>query len=215
MKKILLSLILAGSVGLSVSASELQNIEYKNLKNKAHITYNAELDSWSNKIDKKAGNYYTKSVDENGYIEYLTSDGTFAFTTNCNYEFLKGKDFIGYSNSDLKFYDFALIDGELTKRELTEEEVQNLFPDFKIIKISEFSPNTNSLKIKKHGHKEKFIILNDTERCFDNYSFTSGNAKFNTYHLAGFIEITKKGMIQFSHFGENSQKTPWFVLLLR
>ena len=57
MKKILLSLILAGSVGLSVSASELQNIEYKNLKNKAHITYNAELDSWSNKVDKKAGNY--------------------------------------------------------------------------------------------------------------------------------------------------------------
>ena len=103
----------------------------------------------------------------------------------------------------------------MTKKELTEEEVQKLFPDFKIIKISEFSPNTNSLKIKKHARNEKIIILNDTDRTFANYSFSSGNAKFNTYELAGFINVTKKGMIQFSHFGENTQATPWFILLLR
>lgn len=215
MKKIFLSLILASSLSLSAIASDTLSIPYKNLKKNAKITYNEELDSWSTKVNKHSPDMFVKNITEDNTSEYLYPDETFAFSTNCNYEFLNGKDLIGYSNSDLKFYDFAFLNGELTKRELTEEEVQALFPNFKIIKISEFSPNTNSLKIKKHGHNEKIIILNDTDKTFDNYTFTSGNAKFNTYELAGFVEITKKGMIQFSHFGENTQVTPWFILLLR
>lgn len=46
MKKILLSLILVGSLSLSVFANNTQSIPYKNLKQNAKITYNAELDSW-------------------------------------------------------------------------------------------------------------------------------------------------------------------------
>ena len=215
MKKIYLSFIMLSVLTLCAQAGDVNSIPYKNLKNKSRITYNAELDSWSTKIDKKSGNYFTK-ISVNGISsEFINPDESLAFSTNCSYEFLKGKDFIGYPGSDLKFYDFAYTEGELTKRELTEDEVQALFPDFRIIKISEFSPNTNSLKIKKHGINEKIIILNDTEKTFDNYTFTSGNAKFNTYPLAGFIEVTKKGMIQFSHFGENTEITPWFILLLR
>lgn len=215
MKKIFLSLILASSLSLSTFASDTLNIPYKNLKKNAKITYNEELDCWSTKVNKHSPDVFVKNISDNNTSEYLYPDETLAFSTNCNYEFLNGKDLIGYSNSDLKFYDFAFLNGELTKRELTEEEIQTLFPNFKIIKISEFSPNTNSLKIKKHGHNEKIILLNDTEKTFDNYTFTTGNAKFNTYDLAGFVEITKKGMIQFSHFGENTHATPWFILLLR
>ena len=215
MKKIFMSLFIIFSITLCVQAGDVNNIQYKNLKNKTNITYNVELDSWSTKIDKKSGNYFTKTAGDGISSEFVNPDKTFAFSTGCSYEFLKDKDFIGYSDLDLKFYDFAFIDGELTKRELTEEEVQALFPDFRIIKISEFSLNTNSLKLKKHGLKEKIIILNDTNKTFDNYTFTSGNAKFNTYSLAGFIEVTKKGMIQFSHFGENTEITPWFILLVR
>ena len=215
MKKFLLSFLMLSTLTLCVRAGEFNSIQYKNLKNKSRITYNAELDSWSGKIDKKSNNYFIKTSVDGFSSEFVKPDETFAFSTDCSYEFLNGKDFIGYSNSDLKFYDFAYIDEELTKRELTEEEVQMLFPDFRIIKISDFSPNTNSLKIKKHGLKENIIILNDTEKTFDNYAFTSGNAKFKTYPLAGFIEVTKKGMIQFSHFGENTNITPWFILLFR
>ena len=98
---------------------------------------------------------------------------------------------------------------------MTEEEVQALFPDFKIIKISEFSTNTNSLKIKKDKRNLKIIILNDTDRNFYNYSFTSGNSKFELYPLTGFINIKKRGMIQFSHFGDNTKNNPWFILLIR
>ena len=215
MKKIFLSLVLASSLSLSTFASDTLNIPYKNLKKNAKITYNEELDSWSTKVNKHSPDVFVKNISDNNTSEYLYHDETLAFSTNCNYEFLNGKDLIGYSNSDLKFYDFAFLNGELTKRELTEEEIQTLFPNFKIIKISEFSPKTSSLKIKKHNLSEKIIILNDTDKNFENYTFTSGNTKINIYELAGFIEIRKKGMIQFSHFGENTKSTPWFILLVR
>ena len=215
MKKIFLSLVLASSLSLSTFASDTLNIPYKNLKKNAKITYNEELDSWSTKVNKHSPDVFVKNISDNNTSEYLYPDETLAFSTNCNYEFLNGKDLIGYSNSDLKFYDFAFLNGELTKRELTEEEIQALFPNFKIIKISEFSPKTSSLKIKKHNLSEKIIILNDTDKNFENYTFTSGNTKINIYELAGFIEIRKKGMIQFSHFGENTKSTPWFILLVR
>ena len=115
----------------------------------------------------------------------------------------------------MKFYDYTYSDKLLTRRELTEEEVQALFPDFKIIKISEFSPNTNSLKIKKDKCNLKIILLNDTDRNFYHYSFSSDNSKFERYPLTGFINIKKRGMIQFSHFGDNTKNNPWFILLIR
>lgn len=212
MKRLLISLIILAAATLSVNAAD---IRYKNLKEKSKISYNSELDKWSFK--KNGDNYYVKtiSVGSGSYSEFLNPDESFAFITDCNYEFIFNGDLIGYSNQDLKFYDFAIIDGELTKRELAEDEVRLLFPDYKIIKISEFSPNTNSLKFKKQGHPQKVIILNDTDKTFYNYSFTSGNSKFQTYPLAGFINISKKGMIQFSHFGDNTKDNPWFILLVR
>lgn len=211
MKKIFLILIILSSFVLAVNATE--TIQYKNLRNKTQIMYNQDFDSWSTKVNRKTDKYYVKTATDNGY-EYLNSDDSFAFSTGCSYEFLKGNDLIGYSDKDLKFYDFALIDGQLTKQELTSDDVQALFPDFKIVKISDFSPNTNSIKLKKRDNSQ-LIILNDTDKNFEYYAFTSGNAKFKTYELAGFIKVTKKGMIQFSHFGENNETTPWFILLMR
>ena len=115
----------------------------------------------------------------------------------------------------MKFYDFTYADGLLNRRELSVDEIASMFPDFKIIKFSEFSTNTNSLKVKKEGHNFKIILLNDTDRNFYHYSFSSGNGKFENYPLTGLINITKKGMFQFSHFGDNTKNNPWFILLVR
>lgn len=216
-KKILLGVILFVGLALTVNADEQLPIPYKNIKEKSKITYNAENDIWSDKVDRKAENYYVKtvSVGTGNYSEFLNPDESFAFSTGCQYEFIYKGNLIGYSNQDLKFYDFALTDGELTRRELPQEEVQDLFPDYKIVKISEFSPNTNSLKVKKKGKNFKLILLNDTDRNFYHYSFTSNNARFKTYQLHGLLDVTKKGMIQFSHFGDNTKDMPWFILLVR
>ena len=106
-------------------------------------------------------------------------------------------------------------DGIIVQRELILDEVKDLFPKYKVIKISDFSTDTNSLKIKKKGKNLRIILLNDTDRYFYNYSFTSNNAEFKRYFLKGFVNITKKGLIQFSQFGDKSKNIPWYVLLVR
>ena len=215
MKKIFLSLLITGSLTLASQAADLANIKYKNINEEGKLKI--VNDVWTDNVKRRDNDYFIKFISDGtgSYSEFYNADGSFAFTTGCQYEFIKNGDLIGYSNQDLKFYDYTYADGVLSRRELTEEEVQALFPDFKIIKISEFSPNTSSLKVKKDKLNFKVILLNDTDRNFYHYSFSSGNSKFERYPLTGFINIKKRGMIQFSHFGDNTKANPWFVLLVR
>jgi len=215
MKKIFLTLVVLLSVTIASQAANILNIPFKNIKEEEKIKI--ENDVWTNKVSRRESDYIIKFISEGSgsYSEFYSSQGNLYFTTGCQYEFIHKGDLIGYSNQDLKFYDFTLVNGSINKRELSEEEVQALFPDFKIVKISEFSPNTNSLKIKKEGGNFKIILLNDTDRNFYHYAFSSDNAKFDTYPLTGFLNIKKKGMIQFSHFGDNTKDNPWFILLVR
>ena len=215
MKKFLICLILLFMSISSSYADNIQKISYQNIKPESKIKIINDV--WSDNVSRKDSDYFIKFISDGtgNYSEFYNSDGTYAFNTGCQYEFLYKGDLIGYSNQDLKFYDFTYVNGELFPRELTESEVAELFPDYEIIKISEFSSNTNSLKIKKNHHVLKIILLNDTDRNFYHYSFSTGNGKFERYPLSGFVNVTKKGMFQFSHFGDNTKENPWYVLLVR
>ena len=122
----------------------MQNIQYKNIKDGENIV-NFENGNWGF-ANKKSSEYFTKKISSGtgSYSEFYSPEGEFLFSTGCQYEFIINGSLIGYSNYDLKFYEFTPSGRTAERRELTEEEVQALFPDFKIVKISEFSPNTNS-----------------------------------------------------------------------
>ena len=79
------------------------NIPYKNIKEEDKIKLNNDV--WTNKISRRDSDYFVKIVSDGtgSYSEFYNSDGTFAFTTGCQYEFLYKGDLIGYSNQDLKF----------------------------------------------------------------------------------------------------------------
>ena len=198
----------------SVSAEELAQIKYKNLKNGTKIT-NID-DYWSTKIKRSNKNYFIKKIPEGtiNFTEFYSPNGEFLFSTATNYEFLYKDSLIGYSNLDMKFYEFSIKDNLLKQRELIFEEVQNLFPEFEIIKVNDFS-ETNSYKIKKKKGKIKLILLNDTDKTFYNYEFSTNNAKFEKYSLKGFLNIKEKGMIHFSNNNSNPQNKDWFIILVR
>lgn len=211
-KKIFLTAILSLFICISAMAA---NIQYENIKDGQSITVKADgLWTISNKKDAV---YYTKHISSGtgSYSDFYTPDGELLFSTGTQYEFIYKGNLIGYSNADLKFYQFWMRDGILQQNELTVEEVKSLFKDFEIVNISQFSNTTNSLKLKKNKKHYKIILHNDTDRYFYHYGFSSHNAKFNTYPLRGFLDITKNGMIQFSHFGDNTKENPWFILLVR
>lgn len=197
-----------------VTASDIPGFKYNEIKEKSKISYNSANGHWSTKVNKKEDLYFTKTKGFGTYFDYLTSNKSYAFTTDCEYEFIAGNLFIGYSNKDLKFYTFS-YNGSLLKRELSDDEVKSLFPDYQIIKISEFSDKTNSLKIKKAWGDLRIILLNDTDKSFDNYTFSSGNAKIETYPISGLLTVSKPGMIQFSNSYGTSKENPWYVLLVR
>ena len=211
MKKIftIISLII-----FSLPVFSFEEIQYKNLKNNCKIKYSDK--GWSSKINRKKDEYFIKkqSKDLLNFSEFYSPTGDFSFSTETNYEFLHKGSLIGYSNSNLKFYEIWISEGSVQKRELLEEEVQELFPKYKIVKILNFS-ETNAYKLKKDKKTLKMILLNNTEKSFDNYWFTTNNADIKHYKLKGFLDIEKKGMIQFSRSKDSSGSYPWYVLLIR
>ena len=215
MKKLFLSLVLVASAALTVMAADTESIDYKNIKDGASVCVSEDGTTWNS--CKKSDKCFIKKISDGSgsYSEFYSPDGEFLFSTGCQYEFINKGSLIGYSNFDLKFYEFTIKDELLQQRELSSEEVQDLFKDYEIIKILEFSDSTNSLKIKKRHGNFKLILLNDTDRYFYHYGFTSNNAKFKTYPLKGFLSVSQKGMIQFSHFGDNTKENPWYILLVR
>lgn len=215
MKKILFVMFFILLFSSSAIASNFANIKYKNIAIKDKISYNAADESWNDKTDKKRDLYFIKTKGFGDFYDYMYPNKSFAFTTDCEYEFIFNGNFIGYSNSDLKFYNIKLIGGKVFKQELTKKEVEELFPDYKIIEITEFSKIANAYKIKKHAGILKIIILNNTENKFHNFRFSSGNAEFEQYKLSGFINVTKPGMIQFSQDGEHISGKNCYVLLVR
>ena len=209
MKKIVLTL-LALSFVLCASASEYSGLPYKNIKDKSKVSVSQDGMSWTTKFNKKKDLYYVKKGSE-----FYLRDGSPAFSTGCSYMFLTDDNLIGYSIADLKFYEFFFQNGQIAKRELSTKEVQSAFKKYKIVKISDFSQSTNSLKVKKGLGKLKLIVINDTDKDFTSYAFTSGNAKFVQYPATGILKIKKSGMIQLSKNGENTKDCPWFILLIK
>ena len=210
MRKIICFFISFLIFSLGVFASEIPDFNYRPIKIKAKITYDSALEKWSDRVNKKTCDYYVKTEGFGSYSDYLKNDGTFGFTTNCEYEFLINGSFIGYSNQDLKFYEFYFNEGNFTKRELTEAEIAKIIPEYRIIKFSEFSPTTNSIRIKKAFGDLNLLVLNDSEEPCENYEFSTGNARIKTYDLKGFLTVSKKGMIQFAN---SSKMSRWYVIL--
>ena len=213
LKRTILILFISVFTALNVYSENMPNLKYKNIGNKDKISYDSQTGVWSDNIDKKSKNYFLKTKGFGDFYDYLDSNKNFAFTTNCEYEFIYNDSLIGYSNRDMKFYDILYANGGLSKRELSKEEVETIFPEYKVITFSDFSIKTNSIKLKKHSNILKIILLNDTSNTFDNYKFTSGNAKFEQYLLRGFLTVSKSGMIQFSD--TNDENYLYFVILVR
>ena len=215
MKKFFVSFMVLMSFSLSVFADNFPNIKYKNIKNKDKISYDAATDTWSTKFDKKTTNYFIKTKGFGEFYDYLYPNKDFAFSTNCEYEFIYNSNLIGYSNKDLKFFEIKFANGGISKRELTKEEIQQILPDYNVIYLSDFSKNTNSYKIKKHFGALKILLVNNTDDIFEDFEFTSGNAGFETYDLRGFLTVTKSGMIQFAKKDGSINDKNWYVLLVR
>lgn len=213
MKRIIAALLFIGFI-VPAFAGDIPGFKYKDIGLKSKISYSTSTGKWSEHVNK-GDKYFVKSKGFGKYFDYLDENKSFAFSTDCEYEFIAGDLFIGYSNKDMKFYNFSLFNGKLVKRELSQDEMQSLLPEYKVIKMSEFSQNTNSIKVKKGRGDLKILLINDTNKNFSSYTFTSGNAEIETYPMNGILKISSTGMVQFASRLGTSSENPWYVILVR
>ena len=213
MKKIFIIFVLFFVIQ-AVMAESLCEIKYKNLPYNTKLTYLNNV--WGTKNVRNDRLYYKKIKNLKSFkTELVSSKNNVHFLLNSDYEFIVDGRLVGYSNEDLKFYEYQIDCNNLYQRELFESEIQELFPKCKILKVSDFSDTTNSIKISKGKKDLKLLLLNDTEASFYNYWFSTNNAEIMLYELKGFVNITKKGLIQFSRNDDNYERNAWYVILVR
>ena len=94
---------------------------------------------------------------------------------------------------------------KFTKELLTVDEVQELYPNYSIIRVSDFKNNEITL-YKKYFSKKDVLLLNDTEQSFYKYNYKPSSV--NPDYIKPFIKLSHAGKIVFSHYGEDTKDSP-------
>ncbi len=142
------------------------------------------------------------SSGSGSYSEYYNSKGKLAVALNSNFEFIKDGQLIAVDNAGLKYSKVIYEKKKFKEVPLTDEELQKIFPNAEIIKISQF--HNNKIKVDKKLFKTKEVLLvNDTDKYFHKYSF---NKKVQPTDVKGLLKISKLGNLVYSLNGMEDGK---------
>lgn len=205
MKKVLLGIttLLVCMFVFSNFAGAACNLEgiYDNYQ----AVYNPVNDAWNtgSMADERVVLTKKTSSGSGSYSEYYYADGNLAVALSSNYEFVKDGKLIAVDNAGLKYYKVVYKDSKFEQVPLCNDELQKLFPKAEIVKISQFT--NNKIKIKKPYRQDKIVLLvNDTDKDFYKYSYEPSDVQKSD--IKGLIKLTKRGKIEFSHYGDNEDK---------
>lgn len=137
------------------------------------------------------------SEGSGSYSHYIS--GCSDVGLNSNYEFIFEGRLIGVDNENLKYYEILYKDKELVQELLTYEQVQEIFSDIDVIKISDFSRGTYT--IINPGENTEILLFNDTEENFHKY-FITPKESISDSKIKGLVKLPRRGKVVFSHIGD-------------
>ncbi len=200
MKKLLLA-IFAFCICVSSASA------YTYIKEKEHIFYNPENSSWAtnqqtnNDIQLKNKSF----IGSGGFVEYYYKDKKLAIGPETNIGFIHDGEFIGINSQELKFYKYVYENNKFVAKELNVDEIQELYPDYSIIRVSDFKNNEITI-YKKFFSKKNILLLNDTNQSFYKYNYKP--ASVCPEYIKPFIRLSHAGKIVFSHYGDDTKESP-------
>jgi len=105
---------------------------------------------------------------------------------------------ITFNEDELRFYE--------NSTELSQEEVQKLFPDYKIVTISDFDKNRKYKMKNSLFGKKKILLLNDRNRTFHLFyiypiSSRDGYKELKPGEIKSLITVYGKKNVRLKHFG--------------
>lgn len=192
----------------------LTTYAYDGIYENSTVIYNPTTKHFSTKGDAPSRIVLTKKTSSGtgSYSEYYAPNGKLVLMTGGNFEFINDGQLISVHNAELKFFKIAFEEGEYKEFELNEDEVQKLFPDAKIVKISDFIDNKYTLN-KTFLKKKKVLILNDTTQNFYKYSWNCKSCADK--EITGLLTVRYPLTLKFSHFNDNSKDFPALKIFVK
>lgn len=201
MKKILILLF---------SIACLSTQAYEGVFTDSQIAYLPSIKSWVSSSTTEDQIILTKktSTGTGSYSEYYYNNGTLAISMSSNYEFIFDGQLISVDNAGLKYGKIVYRNEKFEEQPLTAKELEKIFPNAEIIKISEF--NNGKITIKKQWFKKKTILLlNDTNEYYHKFSYQPKNVKDT--QIKGLVTLKHPGVITFSHYKDKEGKLKIYV----
>lgn len=207
MKKIFLSLLFSCFAGIVFAQDNIHNAVYDGSK----IYYSPLNQTWSFESTETDDLVFTKKLIEGdgGYSIYNKEDGSFAFVLNTDYELINNGKLIIVDNNLLKYYKLIYDGTNHEQIELTDEEINSIFPDAEIYKISSIDSDNKMWIHKPFLEDKKFILVNDTDRFFHRINCKSKDVQ--DIEIKGLFTVSKYGIIRFTHYGERNGKITFYV----
>ncbi len=196
----LFTLVFALCISCIANAADIEGIY-----DKGQAVYIPSANVWSTGAMSEGRIVLTKkTTDGSGnYSQYFYGNGKLAIALKSNFEFVTNGKLIGVDNASLKYYkiNYNKKTKKFSQTLMNEKELQALFPDAKIVKISQFE--NNEFTLKKQFFKDRTILLlNDTDKYFHKYTF---NPKYvQTTDIKGLITVKHFGKVKFSLFGDKT-----------
>lgn len=168
------------------------------------VVFSPVTRTWKTSVTTDDPVVLTKKVStgSGNYSEYYRADDEMAFSFGTGVEFLYNNKLVAQDCYSLKFYSiyFNRDTQKFDKKDVVIDSLNKVFPDAKIVRVSDFKNDT--FRVRKNPFKPvKILLVNDTPEYFYKYRFQGDN--FESYNLAGFLNIKKMGTIKFTHPGED------------
>lgn len=161
--------------------------DYNVIQDNSEVVYSPAFLQWS-----QASAHRDDIVFKKSEVGYITD--SVEIKLNSDFQFLYLGRFFGVDNSMLKYYELEYINDSFVERPLNYDEVQEIFADFDVLKISDF--NRGSYTIINHCDEKYILLYNDTEESFANYVVLP-EVYFASFGINGIIRLPDRGKILF------------------
>lgn len=184
-------------------AGAVYSAEYDTAVYGGNIFYSPSAAVWSDKADSKDSIVFEKCENEDisDYSSYKFNCSEMAL--NSNLEFLISGRLIGVNNDNFKYYETVYRDETFVEIPLLYEQVQEIFKDVDVIKISDFSKGVYN--IINHSEEKEILLINDTDASFKNYVVKPAQSAFNKDIKANIL-LPKRGHIIISDVNDKTKK---------
>ncbi len=202
-KKLMLTVLTFSVLALGAYAQKTFDADYPidTIYENNQVVYLPTAKRWSFGAMSEDRIVLTKKISagSGGYSEFVHSNsGEVAFSFGTGFEFLYMDRLIAYDKYALKFFVVSYDPENKTffKKDLSQQFMDEIFHDVKIIKVSDFKDN--KIHIQKMPFRTmKLLLVNDTPEYFYKYLFHGDN--FEQYNLFSLLEVNKMGTIEFHH----------------